>query len=568
VTGSEQPVPGDLMRLVFGVLLLVASILGAESGAEAAEPPHPAPGNDIAVAGGEPAVARYLNRPITVFRASILSRSPAERAAAAAANLERLVEQGSPAAVSTRPFLDSIIVSVGGHDVFVLTPQDVDGLSGETLEHKVSESVSNLQVALAEGIELQTTRSMVTNAAEALVGTGVFVLLLWGAKRIHGRLLRLLPGLAERQLAKLSPGDLLVRESRAAGLLGRALDVAFGLFALVAGYWWLTFTLRRFPYTRPLGESLWTFLFSRVATLGLRILEALPDLCVVALIVIVTRYFVRLSNHLFQAVEEQRFDISGFYPETAYATRRIVTILLWLLAIMVAYPYLPGSNSDVFKGLSLFVGLVISLSSSGIVNQMMSGLLITYSRAVRTGDLVKIGDVEGKVMQVGALSVKVKTPRGEEVTIPNAVVVANVTKNYSRFADREGVYVPSSVSIGYDAPWRQVRALLLLAAERTPGICRRPEPVVRQSRLRDFYVEYTLLVCLEEPHQRGATLSALHGNILDTFNDSGVQIMSPHYEADPSAPKLVPRSRWYAPSADPSTSSSSAEPIPEPVAAD
>jgi small-conductance mechanosensitive channel len=199
----------------------------------------------------------------------------------------------------------------------------------------------------------------------------------------------------------------------------------------------------------------------------------------------------------------------------------------------------------------VFVGLVVSLGSSGIVNQMMSGLTITYSRAVRLGDYVRIGEVEGTITHLGPLSTKVKTPRGEEVTIPNAVVMSDVTVNYSRLADSEGVFIPTTLTIGYDAPWRQIHALLLLAAERTPGIRANPKPVVRQTALQDFYVQYTLLVCLEKPQLRVPTLDTLHANIQDAFNEYGVQIMSPNYEADPEGRKTVPRDQWYAAPARP-----------------
>jgi small-conductance mechanosensitive channel len=199
----------------------------------------------------------------------------------------------------------------------------------------------------------------------------------------------------------------------------------------------------------------------------------------------------------------------------------------------------------------VFLGIVLSLGSSGIVNQIMSGLTITYSRAVRVGDFVRIGDVEGTITLLGTLSTKVKTPRREEVTIPNAVFMSQVTTNYSRFSDTEGVFVPTSLTIGYDTPWRQVHALLLLAAQRTAGVRTDPRPVVRQTALQDFYVEYTLLVCLERPEQRGITLDLLHANILDAFNEYGVQITSPNYEADPEARKVVPVDQWYAAPARP-----------------
>ena len=229
-----------------------------------------------------------------------------------------------------------------------------------------------------------------------------------------------------------------------------------------------------------------------------------------------------------------------------------MTTLIWLFALVLAYPYLPGSNSDAFKGVSVFVGLMLSLGSSGIVNQIMSGLTITYSRALRVGDFVRIGDVEGTVTQLGTLSTKVKTPRREEVTIPNAVVMSQVTTNYSRFADAEGVFVPTSLTIGYDTPWRQVQALLLLAAARTAGRARRARAGRAADGAPGFLRASTR--CSSAWRTRSSaspTLDALHANILDAFNEYGVQIMSPNYEADPEARKIVPVDQWYAAPAGP-----------------
>jgi small-conductance mechanosensitive channel len=325
----------------------------------------------------------------------------------------------------------------------------------------------------------------------------------------------------------------------------------FTCTGLILAYAWLTFVLRRFPYTRPWGEALRHFLIHEVFALGRAMVQAVPDLFAVLLIVIVTRVISRVVDLLFVAVEEGRTTLPGVYPETVQPTRRLVTFFLWIFALALAFPRLPGSDTDAFRGVSVFLGLVISLGSSGIVNQVMSGFTLTYSRALRLNDVVKIGEVEGVVTHMGSLSTKLKTPKGEEVTIPNAVVVATQTTNYSRFADSDGVYMGTSITIGYDTPWRQVKALLLLAATRTAGVRQTPPPVVRQSALQDFYVQYTLLFCPEQPATRLATLDRLHGNILDAFNEHGVQIMSPNYEADPSGPKVVARDQWFAAPATP-----------------
>ena len=381
-----------------------------------------------------------------------------------------------------------------------------------------------------------------------MVYFGLLALLVRG----HRASARRLSETAERQIERLPGGEIISRASRATELVRHLTAIVWMLLGLLLTDVWLTFVLRRFPYTRPLGESLRASALNLFGSLGQMFVNALPGLSTVLVIVLITRVLVRLAGALFDAVGRQSVALPGIHPETAQPTRRLVVALLWLFALVVSYGYLPGSDSDAFKGASVFVGLIVSLGSTGIMNQIMSGFTITYSRALRVGDFVKVGDIEGTVLHIGPLATKVKTPHRVEVTIPNAIVISNATTNYSRDAEN-GVYVHTTVTIGYDAPWRQVRALLLAAAERTPGIRSDPKPEVLQAALQDFFVEYRLLVCLERPHQRGLVLDALHANIQDGFNEAGVQIMSPHYEADPHAPKLVPRADWQGitPPADP-----------------
>ena len=228
----------------------------------------------------------------------------------------------------------------------------------------------------------------------------------------------------------------------------------------------------------------------------------------------------------------------------AGATRRILVGAVWLVTIAAAYPYLPGSGSEAFKALSLVVGLGLSLGSTGIVAQAMSGLVVIYSRALSRGDCVRVGEIEGVVTEVHLLSTRLITVQGEEVTIPNAVMIGEATVNYSRLSDKDGAVVATSITIGYDAPWRQVHALLCLAAERTETVRKDPLPWVVQRSLGDFYVEYTLVTHVDQPWQRPAILSELLANIQDAFIEYGVQIMSPHFENQPHAPVLVPKEKW------------------------
>jgi small-conductance mechanosensitive channel len=322
------------------------------------------------------------------------------------------------------------------------------------------------------------------------------------------------------------------------------------LLVLVSTYLWLAAVLRRFPYTRPWGEALGAYLLSVAAWIGNGIVKAIPGLFIVTVIYFLARFVSRVVSLTFTAVEKGRLSLPGLNAETAQPTRRLITAGLWLLAVVVAYPYIPGSSTDAFKGLSVFVGLVVSLGSTGVVNQATSGLMLMYSRALRVGDWVLVGEVEGEVLQLGLLSTKIRTRAREEVTVPNAVVISKETVNYTRFAD-QGVRVSTTVTIGYDAPWRQVHALLEEAAARTPGLRQEPPPTVHQTSLSDFYPEYRLLATIDQPSSRPRVLSLLHANIQDLFNEYGVQIMSPHYEADPPQPILVPPERRNPPPAPP-----------------
>ena len=497
-----------------------------------------------------PATLSFANRPIVELRATIMSRSPAVRAETAERTLTSIAAENPDAAITASAFPQGTLISVGDRPVVVVFAADADPLAGESMSSKATEAVARLGVALRESGELRRPGQLLRGVLVAVGFTVLFVFLMWLLIRLDVRVASTLSNATERGLRRLPGGEVMVfvRAPRLVTWLLHVIGVALGLLLT---YSWLTGVLRRFPYTRPWGESLRTLFFSTVARVGRGIVDHIPDLLMILVIVVLTRFATKLIAFAFSAIEAGHLKVGGVYPETAQPTRRLIVALLWLFALVVSYEYIPGSDSDVFKGVSVFVGIVLSLGSSGIMNQVTSGTMLTYSRAVRLGDFVRIGDVEGTVTQLGTLSTKVRNARNEEITIPNSVVVSQAATNFSRHADTDGVFVPTSVTIGYDTPWRQIEALLLLAAERTSSVRRQPKPKVLQTALQDFYVQYTLLVCPEHPTLRVATLAALHANILDAFNEYGVQIMSPNYEADPEGRKVVPRSEWFAAPAKP-----------------
>ncbi len=496
---------------------------------------------------GPPATLTFANRTIAVFRGTVLGRSPAERVATAHGLLEEIRKSGPTGPIETRPLGGLTTVYVGGRYVFAILPTDIDPLSGDTMAGVSSRVVSQLQTTFDEIAELGRPRQLLIAALQFVLATLVFIALVWGLIKAYRALSGRLSRAAEQRLANAKVGDLeFLRAARVSVFVNRILAaVSWVLFAFFV-YAWLTFSLRRFPYTRPWGESLRAFFFGQMALVGSAIVGAMPGIFMVLLIAVAARLVSRTIQLFFHGVEEGRISIPGVYAETVMPTRKLVSAGVWLFALALAFPYLPGANSEAFRGVSVFVGLMISLGSSGFVNQVMSGLTLTYSRALRMGDFVRVGEVEGTVEHLGNLSTKIKTIRGEDVTIPNAVVASQTVTNYSRYADTTGVYVGAEVTIGYDTPWRQVQALLLLAASRTPGVRRTPAPVVRQVALEDPYIRYAVMFCPEIPAERAKVLNAVHANILDAFNEYGVQITSPNYEADPETRKVVPRENWYA----------------------
>jgi small-conductance mechanosensitive channel len=214
-------------------------------------------------------------------------------------------------------------------------------------------------------------------------------------------------------------------------------------------------------------------------------------------------------------------------------------------AIVVGYPYIPGSDSAAFKGLSLFFGVVFSLGSSSAIANTIAGYSLTYRRAFRVGDRVKIGDVFGDVTEIRLQVTHVRTPKNEEVVVPNSTILNQEVTNYSALARTRGLILHTTVGIGYETPWRQVEAMLLLAAERTPGVLRDPKPFVLQKSLGDFAVSYEINVYSDDAQAMMPLYTALHRQILDVFNEYGVQIMTPAYEGDPEQPKVVPRDQWH-----------------------
>jgi small-conductance mechanosensitive channel len=510
-----------------------------------------APAVPEATVARQSAPVKVANRLVIELRGPIAGYSAQERATNTMERIGRILEAQPNAQVSTESAEGGIATRVllGGSHAFLVTPVDIDPQTGETTALVAREAGKRLEQAVADWRETRTPRHLAMSAGMAVLATLVYALALSILRRVNRWISERLSRAAAARAEGLQIGGLKLLHPARILTMGRrlvtVLDWGVGIVLTVV---WLAAVLNAFPFTRPWGEQLDSYLLGVVTQFALSVAGALPGIVVVILILALTRVVDRTLGLFFERVSLGRVAVGGLDPDNAEPTRRIVRVVLWIFALAMAYPYLPGAQTDAFKGLSVLVGLMVSLGAASVVGQAFNGLILMYSQTFRKGDYVRVGDVEGTVAQVGTFVTRIRTGMGEEITLPNSGIMAGTVRNYSRSVAGTGYVVDTVVTIGYSTPWRQVIAMLEEAALRCPGIARTPPPIVRQTALSDFYVEYRLIAYtpVENPRQRAEVLSELHGHIQDVFNEYGVQIMSPHYLADPPTPQVVAKKDWFA----------------------
>ena len=324
------------------------------------------------------------------------------------------------------------------------------------------------------------------------------------------------------------------------GLLGLRTVVLLTSALVYLGY-----VLAQWPWTRGLARDIVGFALGPLEVIGRGIVANIPSLVFLTVLFFVVRLVLRLTRVFFEAVGHGSVVLSGFDADWAQPTYKIVRVLIVAFGLIVAYPYIPGSESDAFKGVSLFLGIVFSLGSSSAISNIIAGYMMTYRRAFKVGDRVKIGDAVGDVMEMRLQVTHLRSYKNEEIVIPNSQILTSEVLNYSSLARVHGLILHTEVGIGYETPWRQVDAMLLTAAERTAGLEREPRAFVLLKKLGDFAVTYELNVYCKDIKAMNALYTGLHRNVLDVFNEYGVQIMTPAYEGDPAEPKVVPPAEWY-----------------------
>lgn len=511
--------------------------------------PSHAAGTATTTPPAEPAPLVVWNREIAVFRAQIGNFTPVQRRDDTLIRLanvsDLLLYQPIHAAPASFGSIKGTSFLLGDQMLFALIESDLNLAAGETMDSVSKTALARLEELREAKLTQRRLPVILRGIAVVVASTLAFLALVW-VLRWLGRKIRRFVLQRTAKFKQLKVNDFNFRPimfqgfRRVVGLLG-------WLIGLCGAYVWIGTVLAPFPYTAPWGRILGEQVRHLIADMFGGLVEALPGIAVVIIIFVITRWVARLVNHVFRHLEQSHDHDSWLGHDIARATRRIVVAAVWIFGLTLAYPYIPGSESTAFKGVSVLVGLMISLGSTGLVNQVMSGFVVLYSGAVRSGEYARVGDTEGTIQEIGLLSTKVLTSRREYVTVPNAVLIAKETINYSRIQENEQrTELSTAVTIGYDTPWRQVHAMLLLAASHTPGVRKQPAPRVVQTALSDFYAEYELRFVAADVALKATLLSELHQRIQDVFNEFEVQIMSPNFVAQPANNVLSPKDQWFA----------------------
>lgn len=538
------------------VLASALALLCLSAALAAAQPPSGPPATGEA--GPEAEIGR-VTAPVvldgeTLFRVRGASTYPAEeRARLISARIEDVARTASiaPEAVQAVSAEEFVNIAAGDRFLVAVTEADakVEGLDRRLLARVY---VERIQAALRIYRQARDPQVLLRASRRAVAATllllAALLSLLWAFRRLEARFaLRFDEKIQSVQIQSFE----ILRAQRIRSAVRAVVGVLRALTAALLVYFWLQYVLGSFPLTRPLAARLLTLVLDPLARLGGGLLAQLPDLAFLLVLYLVTRWILGLTRLFFDAVAKGHVTLSNFEPEWAHPTYRIVRIAIVAFALVVAYPYIPGSRSAAFQSISIFLGVMFSIGSSSFIANIIAGYSMTYRRAFRLGDRIQVGEVFGDVSEIRLQVTHVRSVKNEEIVVPNSSLLNSNVVNYSALARTRGLILHTTVGIGYETPWRQVEAMLLLAAERTAGLLREPAPFVLQKSLGDFCVVYEINVYCDAPAEMARLYTRLHQNILDVFNEYDVQIMTPAYEGDPEQPKVVPKEQWWTAPAAP-----------------
>jgi len=477
------------------------------------------------------------NQELFTIRQGIGSFSAQERAKSITDRIEKIADDDalSPEDLTIKidPEDKNPSIILGDTVIATITSKDakLHSVSQEVLAER---ALAKIKAAIVRYRQERQPDNLFKDATLTVSATLATVLIFWVIIFISSRVFPQI----QRLITSLVPGVVFqnfeIISSQTIGIFSlRVLQFIRTLIILTILYFYLTFVLRLFPWTRKFGDGFLQYFFSALEVISQEIAKYLPNIFIILIIVFITHYLLRAIKPFFTGLERENLVINGFYPDWAKPTYNLLSLLIIALAIVIAFPYLPGFNSPAFQGVSVFLGVLFSLGSTSAIANVVGGIILIYTRSFQLGDKISIGDVIGDVIEKGLLVTRIRTPANRIITIPNSSLLNTNVINFSvsQREFKQPLILQTTVTLGYDLPWRKVHATLKEAALATQFIVSEPAPFVLQTSLDDFYVSYQLNAYTDHPSKMVYIYSELHQNIQDKCNEVGIEIMSPHYKA-------------------------------------
>ena len=533
--------PATIVAVIFGVFACTALFAQQEGERE-----RPADVTELEV---ESPTAPVEIDGTVLFSVRGVSAYPAEqRAAAIAGRIKTIAADPNISTEHVRAVDAELSTAILAGEVRLMMVFDADVKDGVMPRKAAADLiVAKIQSAMTEYRQARSRQALLKSAAFAAVASVILIMLvalvIWLSRQLFSLLER-------RYLNRIHAVGIqsfqVVRVEQIWMGLRRLLTATRLILIAAIFFVYLHSVMARFPWTRGTANRLRGYILGPLEVMGRGIVKEIPSILFLVMLFLVVRFALRVIHRFFDALRGGEVKLSSFDPEWSESTYKLIRLGIVILALIVAYPYIPGGGSEAFKGITIFLGVLLSLGSSSAIANLIAGYSMTYRRAFRVGDRVKIGDTMGDVTVLRLQATHLTTVKNEEVIIPNSNILNNEVVNYSSLARQRGLILHTTVGIGYETPWRQVEAMLILAAERTEGILKEPIPFVLVKALGDFAVTYEINVYCDTPQAMATIYTSLHRHVLDVFNEYDVQIMTPAYEGDPESPKLVPKEAWFA----------------------
>ena len=484
----------------------------------------------------------------TLFNVIGISSYPAkERAEKIAVRIKQFADNNSLStdSIKTEELEDKIQLTVNGQLLIGIVDLDAqtEGIDKEILANLIKDRI---KLAIDNYRYEREPNRLLMNSVKAVAATVILLILLIILFKVSKRFNLFVGAKLKSKIEGLeSKSSKLIQANQLWQVLQGFLNLIKVVVVIILFQIYLTYVLSLYPWTASIANKVVNFITEPLTQFGLGVLAFLPDLGFLIIITLITRYLLKLTKLFFSGISQGTISLLNFEREWAIPTYRVIRILIIIFAIVIAYPYIPGSESEAFKGISVLVGLMISLGSSSVIGNLIAGYSLIYRRTFKVGDRVQIDNHIGTVVDMKMFVTRLRSLKNEEIVIPNSNIVGGTVINYSSLSKDKGLILHTIVGIGYETPWRQVEQMLLIAAERTEGLLKNPIPFVLQKNLADFAVNYELNVYCDDPERMMPYYTELHKNILDVFNEYNVQIMTPAYEGDPEIPKVVPKDQWF-----------------------